>query len=75
MSSFKSWAIDTGEDGFIGRYYFGYPRDWDDGCEIALFKTRRDAQGRLKGMKTGYIQFPKAKVVRVSVEIKVGAGR
>lgn len=71
--NFMTWAIDTGEVGFIGRFWrFGSNLHPDIpthllGCRIALFETRKEARRGLPFVKTSW---PNAKVVRVTVTIK-----
>jgi len=70
--SFKAWAIDTRSEeghGFIGRYYWylNLP-DSSEGCELALFQTKAKA---MKYLPQAQEAFPRAKVARVQVTVKV----
>jgi hypothetical protein len=70
-----AWAIDTRSaegHGFIGRYYLSQkvPKP-NEGCKIALFKTRSIAREHLAIMKARtWQQFPKARVVQVRVTVE-----
>jgi hypothetical protein len=71
---FTAWAISTGGWGLAGVYRFnsGDPlRDWQDGCRIALFRTREKAREHLSTIKGLQSQgkYPRARVVRVRVNI------
>lgn len=68
---FDAWAINTGENGFIGRFWKF--KDSDSlipihmaGCRVALFQTRSIARHRLLEVRRS---FPKAKVSKVKVTI------
>ena len=75
-NKFYAWAIDTRSDeghGLIGRYW------WFDkhapiipahmeGCEIALFKTRKIARENLPSVQ---LTFPRAVVIKVSVSVTI----
>ena len=70
QKSFYAWAIDTGEGGLIGRYWFvsnGIPLHLE-GCKTALFTVRRIAREYLPRVKSSY---PNARVVRVSVLVEL----
>lgn len=80
-SSFLAWGIDTRSgDGprFIGRYWHfedGRPCDVTgaEGYPPALFKTRREAVAKAKeirGNGKGWSPYPKARPVRVRVQIE-----
>ena len=74
--TFNAWAIDTGEDSFIGRYWWfeGRPPvyrpstipDHLEGCRVALFKTRSIARLHLPSVRAAY---PQARVVQVGVRV------
>ncbi len=72
---FLTWAIDTRSKevdfGYVGRYFFvdTVPAS-NDGCVVALFKTRAIARQHLTFMRSGYNPFPEACVVRVKVSIQ-----
>jgi hypothetical protein len=73
---FTAWAIDTCSDeghGLIGRYWHFHEGHWEvpanlRGCKKSLFITRKWARHYLPCVKDA---FPKAKVKKVTVEIKV----
>ena len=68
-----TWAISTGENGFIGFYWFGHDAlSWQDGFRLCTFRTRSVAREHLavvRGPKNRG-KFPKAKVVRVDVTMR-----
>lgn len=69
------WAIDTNDEthGFIGRYWseVGWPPVHHP-LPVRLFDTRREARNFLRKMKgNSYNAFPKAKVARVQVEVRM----
>ena len=74
LDSRWAWAIDTGSPGhgLIGQFYHN-PRPADPqyhGIPCALFATRRAAADALRSDKAkGYVAFPRAKVIRVLVEV------
>jgi hypothetical protein len=69
-----SWAISTGEGGYIGVFWFhrGELPDYFDGQRTALFSTRDAARKRLKAIKKPKRDggFPRARVEWVSIEIE-----
>ena len=73
--TFTAWAIDSrneGGYGLIGRYWLFYPvyalnPVHLEGCQVALFTTRELARRFLPKVRGA---FPRARVVKVSVEIK-----
>ena len=73
--TFTAWAIDSRSDdghGLVGRYWPFYVRDifiplHMEGCKFALFTTRKLARKFLPNVRGA---FPRASVVKVSVEIK-----
>ena len=72
---FNAWAINTCSDeghGLIGRYWWFEGKSpvisvHLEGCEIALFTTRKIARMNLPSVKKA---FPKAKVIKVEVAIR-----
>ena len=76
---FAAWAINTNDtdiDGkkypdFIGRYWcfenIEHIPEKFEGCQVALFKTRKIARKNLQWVKSS---FPKAKVKKVHVTIE-----
>lgn len=77
-----AWAIRTNSpsnDTFLGRYWwFGnespHPiKPQHQGCQIGLFRTRREALEALNKEKANeYRSYPKSKVVKVWVTIEEG---
>lgn len=74
---FKAWAIHTQSTeghGFIGAgWWFKNQRpeipEQLQACRIALFTTRAIARDNLQYVRVKY-GFPKAKVIRVTIEVK-----
>jgi len=71
--TFYAWAVNTNSaegHGFLGRYYFGHaiPAHLEGGV-VALFKTREEARGAIRGLTAVYNPFPKIAVSRVRVSI------
>lgn len=71
----KAWAIDTNTRGFayLGIYAFDphtKTLPWQDGCRIALFRTREEARAALTKTRKPYY-FPKATVRRVVITVEV----
>ena len=74
MSEFTAWAIDTRSPeghGLLGRYFFGYRNipPSSEGCETALFKTRKIAREHRKRMATYSGDTWKPRVIRVKVTV------
>jgi len=75
IDKFYAWAINTRSDegyGFIGRYWWfkNYPPlipPHMEGCEKAIFKTRKIARENLPSVKS---TFPEAIVAKVLVTIE-----
>jgi hypothetical protein len=71
--NFTAWAIDTRSKeghGLIGRYFFmEQPRPSQEGLQPSLFKTRDVARTYLRRLQYGYNPFPKARVIKVLVNI------
>lgn len=71
----KAWAIDTNSPrgSFLGIYAFDpstKTESWQDGCRIALFRTRDEARAGLAKMRArSPSYFPKAVVRRVILTI------
>ena len=69
-----AWAIDSGSPDYrlLGQFYHN-PKPADPqyhGIPCALFSTRRAAADALRSDKAkGYVAFPRARVVRVLVEV------
>lgn len=72
----KAWVVDTNSFSYLGIYAFDpstKTRPWQDGCLVALFRTRDEARKELKRLHVehpGY--FPKATVRHVVVTITSG---
>jgi len=70
-STIKAWAIrtdDPGNDNFIGIYWFtGEVPVWQEGCRIALWTTRKNAEKYLPDVRQGY---PEATIKRVNVTVE-----
>lgn len=69
---FNTWVIDTGNDGFIGRYWWfndvpNVPEQFE-GCHIAMFRTRQAARKHIAKVKES---FPDAQIVKVTVRLEV----
>ena len=72
---FKAWAIDTRSSeghGFIGRYWWCFGRGptippQNEGCQVALWKTRREAKEALPDTRRA---FSRSKVVSVKITIE-----
>jgi hypothetical protein len=77
IATFDAWAIETYPNdlvrhGFLGRYIWfdGEPPKIPhhmEGCRVALFTTRRQAN---KGLAVEKPYWPNARVVRVTVTIQ-----
>lgn len=75
MEEFKAWAVDTNQPkgSYLGIYAFDphtKTENWQDGCRVALFRSREDGRSELKKIRArapGY--FPKASVRRVVIRI------
>ena len=68
----KAWAVEllprSERDGasLAGRYYFGRPSPWMEGCVSALFKTRREA----KAHQPHGLYSRRTRIVRVTLTLE-----
>lgn len=70
LRTVSTWAISTGEDGFIGVYWFGNDLlPWQNGFRFCTFLTRAAAREHLKCVRgpSNRGKLPRAKVVRVEI--------
>lgn len=72
----KAWAIDTNDGGltYLGIYAFDSftkIEPWQDGCRVAVFRTRETAKKALRELKQRAPHyFPKSTVRRVVITIE-----